>query len=146
MTRMTIGAPKIAVTELIESSVETSVRARRSQNRQNAAPPKKHAGIITIGFAVLNSLRIRCGTATPTKLIGPANAVTHADKILESTIRRTLHSFTFMPTLAAYTSPSLNASRTLLISMTATKTIATITAENHAALIDAPEKLPCDQL
>lgn len=37
---MTTGAPKMAVTELMESSVGAkAVRAIMSQNRQNTAPP-----------------------------------------------------------------------------------------------------------
>ena len=73
----------------------------RSQKRQNTAPPKKHAGIITIGFAVLNSLRIRCGTATPTKLIGPANAVTQAERTPESRISAIRNARMFTPMFCA---------------------------------------------
>lgn len=53
MTAIITGAPKIAVTVLILISVgANTIRARRSQNMQNTAPPKKHAGIMMIGFAV----------------------------------------------------------------------------------------------
>ena len=39
---MTTGAPKTAVTELMLTSVGAkAVRAMRSQNRQNAPPPRK---------------------------------------------------------------------------------------------------------
>ena len=84
---MTIGAPKIAVTELMLSSIGAKiVLAMRSQNRQNTAPPKKQAGMIKIGFAVFIMLFTRWGTAIPTKEIGPAKAVTQADKILDKRI------------------------------------------------------------
>ena len=74
---MTTGAPKTAVTELMLSSVGAKdVRAMRSQNRQNTPPPKKQAGVMTMGFAVLKKPLMSCGTATPTKEIGPAKAVT----------------------------------------------------------------------
>ena len=107
MTRMTIGAPNTAVTELIESSFgANAVRAIKSQKRQNTAPPKKHAGIMMIGFAVLNSLRMRCGTATPTKLIGPANAVTHAERTPLSKISAIRNSRILTPIFCAYVSPS----------------------------------------
>ena len=58
---ITTGAPNTAVTELMESSVgENNVLASRSLNRQNTAPPRKHPGITTMGFAVLNSCLIIC--------------------------------------------------------------------------------------
>ena len=61
---ITTGAPNTAVTELMESSVgENNVLASRSLNRQNTAPPRKHPGITTMGFAVLNSCLIIWGTA-----------------------------------------------------------------------------------
>ena len=42
---MTIGAPKRAVTELMLTSVGAkAVRAMRSQNRQNTAPPQEAGG------------------------------------------------------------------------------------------------------
>ena len=86
-----MGEESLAVTELIESSVGANrTLASRSQNRQKTLPPRKHAGIITSGFAVRNRRFISCGTAIPTKEIGPANAVTQADRTLESRIRMTL--------------------------------------------------------
>lgn len=84
MTAIITGAPKIAVTVLILISVgANTIRARRSQNMQNTAPPKKHAGIMMIGFAVRNNRFTICGTAIPTNDTGPANAVTTADKMLD---------------------------------------------------------------
>lgn len=42
---MTTGAPKTAVTELMLTSVGAkAVRAMRSQNRQNAPPPRNRPG------------------------------------------------------------------------------------------------------
>ena len=44
-SQMTTGAPKTAVTELMDSSVGANrLRAMRSQNRQNAAPPRQQPG------------------------------------------------------------------------------------------------------
>ena len=88
MTAIITGAPKIAVTVLILISVgANTIRARRSQNMQNTSPPKKHAGIMMIGFAVRNNRFTICGTAIPTNDTGPANAVTTADKMLCGFIR-----------------------------------------------------------
>ena len=66
---MTTGAPKTAVTELMLTSVGAkAVRAMRSQNRQNAPPPRKQAGIIKSGSADLKRDNVRtmavvCGAA-----------------------------------------------------------------------------------
>ena len=93
-----MGAPNTAVTELILSSVgANTVLATRSQSRQKTAPPKKHPGITMIGLAVLNRLFTRWGTAIPTKEIGPANAVTQAERILESKISAILNALIFTP-------------------------------------------------
>ena len=98
MIHNTTGAPKIAVTVLIPSSVGAiQVLASRSQNRQNTLPPKKHAGIMSNGFVVPNSLRISCGTAIPTKEIGPANATIHAESTLDNTTRRIRRVLIFTP-------------------------------------------------
>lgn len=84
---ITTGAPNTAVTELMESSVgENNVLASRSLNRQNTAPPRKHPGITTMGFAVLNSCLNHMGTAIPTKETGPAKAVTVAERTLDNRI------------------------------------------------------------
>ena len=99
---MTIGAPKIAVTVLILSSVGANkLRASKSQNRQNKLPPRKHAGIIRIGFTVPNNFLIKCGAATPTKEIGPANATIHADRIPDKITIITRKKRTFTPILFA---------------------------------------------
>ena len=60
---------------------------------------------MSMGFAVLNRLFTRCGTAIPTKDIGPANAVTQAERILDRRIRATLNRSMFTPMFWAYTSP-----------------------------------------
>ena len=57
---MTTGAPKTDVTVLILSSAGANkVLVMRSQNRQKTAPPRKLAGIIKTGLAVLKMLFIR---------------------------------------------------------------------------------------
>lgn len=105
--QITTGAPNTAVTELMESSVGANiVRAIRSLNRQNTAPPRKLPGIMTMGFAVPNIRFTSCGTAMPTKDTGPAKAVTQADKMLESRISSARNRFTLTPRLLAYASPS----------------------------------------
>lgn len=99
---ITTGAPNMAVTELILSSEgANTVRAIKSQNRQNAAPPRKQPGITRIGFDVFKRLFTRCGAATPRKEIGPAKAVTQADSTLESRISVTRNTFIFTPILCA---------------------------------------------
>ena len=102
MIHNTTGAPKMAVTVLMLSSVGAiHFLARRSQNRQNTLPPKKHAGIISNGFVVPNSLRISCGTAIPTKEIGPANATIHAESTLDNTTSRIRNVRIFTPRFCA---------------------------------------------
>ena len=73
------------------------VLANRSQNRQKDAPPRKQAGTIRIGFAVRNRHITRRGIALPTKDTGPANAVTHAGRTLESITRTTRNILTVRP-------------------------------------------------
>ena len=78
-----------------------AVLAIRSHIRQKAPPPRKQAGIISIGSAVPNSRFIRWGTAMPTKEMGPAKAVTQADNRLDSRIRTTRSSLMLTPMLWA---------------------------------------------
>ncbi len=93
----------MAVTELILISIGANMDlASRSHKRQETAPPRKDAGITVFGFVVLNKLMTRCGTATPTKAMGPAKAVTVADKTLEISISKNLNLFILSPTLKAY--------------------------------------------
>ena len=95
---ITTGAPKTAVTVLILSSVgENRVRARRSQNIQKAAPPRKLAGIIRSGLEVRNRFFTICGTAIPTKDTGPAKAVTQAERRLESSTRSATEQLDIQP-------------------------------------------------
>ena len=102
---MTTGAPNTAVTVLMDNSVGANmVRASRSQNRQKAAPPRKQAGIIRIGFDDPSSLFTRCGVATPTKETGPAKATTQADKMLDRITRLIFRKGTLTPRLFAVTS------------------------------------------
>ena len=50
--QMTMGAPNIAVTELMLTSVGAkAVRAMRSQKIHNTPPPKKQAGSMIRGSA-----------------------------------------------------------------------------------------------
>ena len=55
-SRITTGAPKIEVTELILSSTGAKrVLAMRSQNTQKTAPQRKDAGITYMGLEDLRS-------------------------------------------------------------------------------------------
>ena len=78
-----------------------AVRAIRSQPMQNTAPPKNTAGITTMGLEVFSSRLTRYGTAMPTKEIGPAKAVTQADRMLDSRISATRNTRMFTPILWA---------------------------------------------
>ena len=65
----------MAVTELMLTSVGAKrLLAIPSQKSVTTAPHKKHPGIKTMGFAVLVISFTRCGTAMPTKEIGPSKA------------------------------------------------------------------------
>ena len=68
---------------------------------QKHAPPRKQAGIVTRGFAVLKRLFMSCGTAMPTKEIGPAKAVTQVDSTLESNISAARKRRAFTPMFRA---------------------------------------------
>ena len=97
-----MGAPKIAVTVLILSSVGANiVRASKSQNRQKTLPPRNDAGIIRMGSVVFNIFLTKWGAAIPTKDMGPANATIHADKILEKITMHTRKSIRLTPTFFA---------------------------------------------
>ena len=112
---------------LTDSSVGAKIiLLSKSQNRQKIPPPREHAGIIIIGFVLLKSLFTRCGTAIPTKEIGPANAVTHADNIPDNTTRYILNLRIFTPILLAYASPSRYAAIDFAIRKTQQKQINTI--------------------
>ena len=99
---MTTGAPKMEVTVLIFSSVGAkAVRAIRSQSIQNTPPPRNVAGMTTRGLEVFRLCFIRKGTAMPTKEIGPAKAVTVAERMLESRMRAVRNTLMFTPMLWA---------------------------------------------
>ena len=85
------------VTVLIFSSRGAkAILAIRSHIIQKTAPPRNVPGMIISGLDVPKLLFIRNGTAIPTKEIGPAKAVTVADKILESKINATPVSYTHL--------------------------------------------------
>ena len=82
--KITTGAPNIEVTVLIFNSIgANAILAIRSQIIQNTAPPTNVPGITTKGFDVRSACFTRYGTAIPTNEIGPANAVTLAERILD---------------------------------------------------------------
>lgn len=73
---MTIGAPKIEVMALIGKLYSLPGSwAIVSQRSSNMAPTRAEAGNKTRWFEVVNINLDRCGTANPTKAIGPENAV-----------------------------------------------------------------------
>ena len=109
---ITTGAPNIAVTVLMLSSVGANkFRAKRSQKRQKRLPPKKLAGIKRIGLLDLKSFLIKCGAAIPTNEIGPAKATMHAERRLDKSTINVRKAFTFTPMPLAKDSPKLYASR-----------------------------------
>ena len=62
------------------------------------------AGMVINGFVVLSDNLVICGTAIPTKDIGPARAVTHAESKLESNTIHTLKNLILIHMLCAYPS------------------------------------------
>ena len=87
----TSGEPKKDVTILMFSSTGASnIRESRSQKRQKIAPEIKEAGVIKNGSAVLNIFFAQKGAAIPIKEMGPANAVTVAERVLDKSIRTIL--------------------------------------------------------
>ena len=91
---------------MFSSRGANAILAIRSHIIQKTAPPRKVPGMMINGLDVLKLLFIRNGTAIPIKEIGPAKAVTVADRILESRISATRKNFIFTPMLCAYASPS----------------------------------------
>ena len=85
--------------EIFSSRGAKANLAIRSQNMQNTAPPTKVAGITTSGLDVPKAPLIRKGTAIPTKEIGPAKAVTVAEKMLDSRIKAILKNLMLTPML-----------------------------------------------
>ena len=83
--------------EMLSSSGAKASLAIRSQNIQNTAPQTNVAGMTTMGFDVPKAPLVRKGTAIPTNEIGPANAVTVAEKMLDSIIRAILKTLILTP-------------------------------------------------
>ena len=83
-----------------------TTREIKSQNKQKTDPNKNDPGMSTIGFDVFISIRMMCGTAIPTKEIGPANATTVAESMLDNTMIAILVKRIFVPIERAYPSPN----------------------------------------
>ena len=105
---MTMGAPNTAVTELMLTSVGAkAVRGDQiAEQAERAAAEEGRRDDQMSGSAVPNRDFMRCGTAMPTKEMGPANAVTQADRTLESKISAVRNARRWTPMFCAYTSPS----------------------------------------
>ena len=86
---------------MLSSTGAKAVLAIRSHIIQNTAPVIKHPGITIIGFDVPRHALVINGTAIPTKEIGPANAVTHAESTLDRSMSRVLNTLIFTPMLWA---------------------------------------------
>ena len=84
---------------MLSSTGAKAVLAIRSHIIQNTAPVIKHPGITIIGFDVPRHALVINGTAIPTKEIGPAKAVTHAESTLDRSMSRTLNTLIFTPML-----------------------------------------------
>ena len=92
----------MAVTVLILSSVgENMLLAIKSLKRANMAPKRHAAGMMILGFSDLKIILAICGMAIPTKEMGPAKAVTVAERMLDTTIRVNLKRFISMPRVPA---------------------------------------------
>ena len=90
------------VTVLILSSTgANAVLAIRSLIIQNTDPVMNDPGITIRGFDVPRHALAINGTAIPTKEIGPAKAVTHAESTLERSMSNALNTFIFTPILWA---------------------------------------------
>ena len=100
--KITTGAPNIEVTVLIFNSIgANAIRAIKSHIIQKTAPPKNVAGMTTRGFDVFRHRFTRNGTAIQTNEIGPANAVTQAERILDNKISITRKNLILTPILCA---------------------------------------------
>ena len=92
----------MAVTVLILSSVgENMLLAIKSLKRENMTPKRHAAGMMILGFSDLKIILAICGMAIPTKEMGPAKAVTVAERMLDTTIRVNLKRFISMPRVPA---------------------------------------------
>ena len=112
---------------------------------QNTAPPRKEAGITTRGLEVPSARLTRKGTAIPTKEIGPAKAVTQAERMPESRISSIRNLRTLTPMLCAYASPIWYAPIGLESRKTRKNAVNVMSAAVPVLPQSAPEKLPCDQ-
>ena len=86
---------------MLSSTGAKAVLAIRSHIIQNTAPVIKEPGITISGFDVPRHALAINGTAIPTKEIGPAKAVTQADRILDNRINCTRNSRTLTPRFCA---------------------------------------------
>ena len=84
---------------MLSSTGAKAVLAIRSHIIQNTAPVIKHPGITIIGFDVPRHALVINGTAIPTKEIGPAKAVTQAERMLDSKISVTRNALILTPML-----------------------------------------------
>ena len=81
----------------------------------------------------------------PTKEIGPAKAVTQADRMLESKIKAMRNRLMLTPMLWAYASPNWYAPMGFDMRMVRNSVIPTIITDTDTLLQLIPEKLPRDQ-
>lgn len=102
---ITTGTRNSAVTELILISVGANtvlaIPSQKVSQLHHTKTPRNQDNRARCFVAILT----RCGTAIPTKEIGPANAVTQADRRLDKRIIVTLNTFTLTPIFLAYASP-----------------------------------------
>ena len=84
---------------MLSSTGAKAVLAIRSHIIQNTAPVIKEPGITISGFDVPRLALAINGTAIPTKEIGPAKAVTHAESTLDRSMSRALNTLILTPIL-----------------------------------------------
>ena len=107
---MTTGAPKIEVIALMGKMVSVPGNwLMVSQNNKVMAPNNTVAKNKIWWLAVLKINLAMCGTANPTKAIGPAKAVTLPANKLVAIIILYCVVFKLIPKLLAYLSPKINA-------------------------------------
>ena len=99
----------------------------------------------TSGLDVPSARLMTCGTAMPTKLMGPANAVTVAASKLDSKMSAMRNARMLTPMDRAYCSPSWNALMGLDKQNTAALAKMTTTTMMLTSFQLEPEKLPSDQ-
>ena len=146
MTQITIGAPTIEVTALMGSDASYPGNLEiKLHPKVRAAPIRTTAGNKTPWFEVRKKVLAICGTAKPTKAIGPVNAVPSAIKKPDISINMLCSNLTLNPELIAYCWPNNKAFKGFTYTIVTTKTTnVTINIMRDCVML-VFEKLPSPQ-